>query len=250
MAVTRTLEAGKQQPYLDLDKVANQIHGSVLVGDYWWGSTRPKIDILGVDGSVVVRLNTLTFEYDHIQPVHSEVGTGSSFNDATYDGTNVWVVGTNIIYKFNPNDINDYEAYRVGCSGEVISTDTTHVYVANSYFIYKFLKSGLNTVGVNGPTGSVNLFTYTHDGNIFPHSMFIDSETNYLWINESSESNGADLNQHYLIGIDLSVFTTVGLKTVDIPKSTDDMCFDGITCWFCGSVPTVKRRQSSKSSPL
>jgi len=205
------------------DDAAWRFHANVLIGDYWWISTRESTTIDGVTGASVVRINVNTFEYEIIIPVNS-TGTGmQQFNDMASDDTHVWVTGWGDIIRFNKNDINDYTVFRANTGNEVISVDDTYVYTSYNEVFHKYEKAILIPhPAFNSTFESVDLTA--HSNGKTAHAMFLDDETGYVWL---SMTTGSQQVQSKLLGVDTSVMTTVGLKTLDIPVCTDDVGFDG-----------------------
>lgn len=204
------------------------IHGSVLVGNYLYGTSRGAPASVSPNHSLVKALASDVAQFTLFPILVTAAGLGEGEMDSVVklgdrlfsvakNGTNIYMIVWNLL-------IDDYQSYLIGTGtvyGAPSCNDENYIYVYMAGFLHKINPAVFNSVNKFNTdtvwdTQAVKLAyvaTYGH-----PHTMCVDDSYLYVGIGTGGSSSA----EKSLQKIDKATMTLLG--SVGVPKMTDDMC--------------------------
>lgn len=214
--------------------VGNYIHGTCVVGNFMYGTTRNSTGgTPSVNGCIVKAPINNVNNYTIIPLYLDESNTKSNGMDFLVAiGTKLYTISENYSDGLNRLIVFDtltdnYQVYKIngsGSYGSPATTDGTFLYIfTGPYKIYKIDPSVFNSASkFNNSTmwnigSSVHNYTLHYTQFIYPHTMVADD--NYLYVGFGT---GTSTGAYELQKIDKASMSLI--SHVAVPKMTDDMC--------------------------
>lgn len=211
--------------------IGSYVHGSILVGDYLYGTSRGANDSNSPYNSLVKALASDVNQFTLYPILVSDVGFGENKMDSVVKiGNYLYSVAVvaDFIYMIVWNLLtDDYQSYFIGngyAYGAPSCADETYIYIYMENYYHKINPAVFNSVNKFNTsslwdTQAVKLALVNTLPNVgYPHTMCVDAT--HLYVGVGSGGNN-DLEKE-LQKIDKATMTLSGYAGV--AKMTDDMC--------------------------
>lgn len=239
--------------YISLEKSGGRgayIHGSILIGDYLYGTSRGSY--YTTTNSIVKVLASDVSQFE-VFPISVLSGKGAWQMDSVCQiGNKLYTVAADslyhnymIVFDLLTNTHQSYFINETNSSGAASCTDGTYLYVClGRDLVSKIDPAVFNSsekYNTSSPWPLQSLDFVNTSGIIAPHTMVVDSE--HLYVGLGNGSSYSETSQT-LLKINKQTMQLVTAAT-GVPKMTDDMCQTD-THLFVGIEPNSSTSYGAK----